>query len=134
MILRSSSFVILSIHFVFIIRLKHLFTNICNLHVICLVVFKVSQAYNNTDLTFVFNSRILTLFDMLQFLHTGFTRINTPFAFLILLATSSSVPPFFDATLPSYTKDSISSISVFSNLNLCVLDVLTLIPFVYINI
>jgi len=45
------SFVILSVHFIFIIRLKHLFINVCSL-VIWLVVFQVSQAYNNTDFTF----------------------------------------------------------------------------------
>ena len=56
MILHSYSFVILSIHFIFIVCLKHLFTNICNLLVIWLVVFHVSQAYNNTDLTFVLKS------------------------------------------------------------------------------
>jgi hypothetical protein len=37
-ILHSSSFVILSIHFTFIILLKHLFTHVCNLLVIWLVV------------------------------------------------------------------------------------------------
>jgi hypothetical protein len=51
--LHSSSFVILSVHFIFIIRLKHLFTNICSLLAIWLVVFQVSQAYNNTDFTHV---------------------------------------------------------------------------------
>ena len=55
-ILHSSSFVILSIHFIFIIHLKHLFTNISTL-VIWLVVFQVSQAYN-TDFTFVLNIHI----------------------------------------------------------------------------
>jgi hypothetical protein len=34
--------------FIFIIRLKDLFTNVCNLLVIWLVVFQVSQPYNNT--------------------------------------------------------------------------------------
>ena len=48
-ILHSSSFVILSVHFMSIIRRKHLFTNICSLLVIWLVVFQVSQACNNTD-------------------------------------------------------------------------------------
>jgi len=61
-ILHSSSFVILSVHFIFIIRLKRLFINVCKLLVIWLVVFQVSQAYNNTDFTFVLNIRILTLF------------------------------------------------------------------------
>jgi len=56
-ILYSSSFVILSVHYIFIIRLKHLFTNICSLLVIWLVVFQVSHAYN-TDFTFVLNIRI----------------------------------------------------------------------------
>jgi len=69
----SSSFVVLSVHFIFIIHLKHLFTNICSPLVIWLVVFQVSQAYNNTDFTFVFNIRILTSFDMLRFLHTGYS-------------------------------------------------------------
>ena len=54
-ILHSSSFVILSVHFIFIIYLKHLFTNICSLLLIWLVVFQVSQAYNNTDIIFVLN-------------------------------------------------------------------------------
>jgi len=52
-ILHSSSFVILSVHFVFIIRLMHLFISICNLIVMRLVVFQVSQVYSNTDFTFV---------------------------------------------------------------------------------
>ena len=52
-ILRSSSFVILSVRFIFIIRLKHLFINICILLVIWLAVFQVSQAYNNNDFIFV---------------------------------------------------------------------------------
>ena len=59
-ILQSSSFVILSIHFTFIIRLKHLFTNICSLLVIWLLFFQVSQVYNNTEFTFVWKIRILT--------------------------------------------------------------------------
>ena len=80
-ILHSSSFVILSIHFIFIICLKHLFTNICSLLVIWLVVFQVSQAYNNTVFTFVFNIHILTSFDMLRFLHTGYSWTNTPFTY-----------------------------------------------------
>ena len=58
-ILHSSSFVIFSVHFVFIIRLKHLFTNICSLLVIWLVVSEISRTYNNTDFTFVLNIRIL---------------------------------------------------------------------------
>ena len=37
-ILHSSSFVILSVHFIFIIRLMHLFMNVCNLLVIWSVV------------------------------------------------------------------------------------------------
>jgi hypothetical protein len=129
-ILHSSSFVILSFHFISIIRLKHFFTNIWRLLVILLVIFQVSQAYNNTDLTVVLNIRISTPFDMLWFLHRGYSWTNTPFAFLILLATSSSVPPFSDTTLPRYTEDPTSSVSVSSNLNFCTLDVLTLSPFV----
>jgi hypothetical protein len=53
--LHSSSSVILSVHFIFIIRLKYLFINVCTLLVIWLVVFHFSQAYNNTDFTFVLN-------------------------------------------------------------------------------
>jgi len=74
-ILPSSWFVILSVHFIFIIRLKHLFTNICSLLVIWLVVFQDSQAYNNTDFTFGLNVRILTSFGMLRFLQTGYSWI-----------------------------------------------------------
>ena len=79
-ILHTSRFVILSVHFIFIIRLKHLFTNLCSVLVIWLVVLQVSQAYNNTDFTFVLNIRILTSFDMLRFLHTGCSWTNTQFA------------------------------------------------------
>jgi len=74
-ILHNPLFVIFSVHFIFIIRLKHLFINIWNFFVIWLVVFQVSQAYKNNDFTFVLNIRILTDFDMLWFLHAGFTGI-----------------------------------------------------------
>ena len=94
-ILHSSSFIILSVHLIFIIRLKHLFTNICSLLVIWLVVFQVSQAYNNTDFTFVLNIHILTSFDMLRFLHTGYSWTNNTICFLdstsyIFLCSSTS--------------------------------------------
>jgi len=56
-ILHSSLFGILLVHFIFIICLKHSFINVCNLLVILLVVFHVSQSYNNTDFTFVLNIR-----------------------------------------------------------------------------
>jgi hypothetical protein len=56
-ILHSSSFVFLSVSFIFIIRLKYLFINVCTLLVIWLVVFQVLQAYNNTDFTYVLNIR-----------------------------------------------------------------------------
>ena len=84
-------FVILLVHFIVIIRLKNLFTNICNLLVMWTAVFQVSQAYKNTYFTFVLNIRVLTLFDVLWFLDTGCSWTNTPFAFLILVATSSPV-------------------------------------------
>ena len=45
-IFHNSSIVILSVHFIFIIRLKHLFINICSLLVIWLVVFQISQVCN----------------------------------------------------------------------------------------
>jgi len=76
-ILHSSSFVILSVHFIFIICLKHLFTNVCNLLVIWLVVFQVSHPYNNTDFTFVLHIRILTPFDILWFLHNSCCVVST---------------------------------------------------------
>jgi len=64
-ILHSSSFVILLVHFILIFLLKHLCTNICSLIVIWLVVFQVSQAHNNTtDIAFVLNIHILTSFDI----------------------------------------------------------------------
>ena len=66
----------------------------------------VSQVYNNNDFTFVLNIRILTYFDMLWFIHTGYGWTNTPFPFLILLVTSSSVHPFTDTTLPKLTLKS----------------------------
>ena len=83
-------FVILLVHFI-VIHLKNLFTNICNLLVMWTAVFQVSQAYKNTYFTFVLNIRVLTLFDVLWFLDTGCSWTNTPFAFLILVATSSPV-------------------------------------------
>ena len=76
-ILHNSSFVFLSVHFILIIRLKHLFTNFCSFLIIWLVLFQVSQACNNTDFTFVLNIRILTPFDMLWFLHTGCSWTNS---------------------------------------------------------
>ena len=47
-ILCNSLFVILLVHFIFITRLKHLFINICNIFVVCLVVFLVlwSSVFN----------------------------------------------------------------------------------------
>ena len=78
-ILHSSFFIILLVHFIYIIRLKHLFANICSLLVIWLVIFQVSQAYNATDFTFVLNIHILTSFDMLRFLnyhHRGSTVVK----------------------------------------------------------
>jgi len=87
--------------------------------------------HNNTDFTFVLNIHVLTPFDMLWFLHTGYSWTNTPFTFLILLATSSSVPPFTDTTLLEYTEDhTSSSIWLSSTLNCCMLDALTLTSFV----
>ena len=83
-ILHSSLFVILLVRFIFVICLKLLFTNICSVLVIWLVLFEVSQAYNNTDFTFVLNICILTSFDILRYLHTGYSWTNTLFAFLIL--------------------------------------------------
>ena len=87
-ILNNSSFVILSVHFMFIVRLKNLFTHICKLLPFWVGSFPGFTAYNNTAFTFVVKIRILTYFDMLRFLHTGHSWTNTPFAFLILLATS----------------------------------------------
>jgi len=51
--------------FTSLLRLKHLLTNICSLLVIWFVVFQVSQAYNNTDFTFVLDIRILASFLLL---------------------------------------------------------------------
>ena len=77
-IFHNSSFVILSVHFILIIRLKLLFTNVCNLLVIWLVVFQVSQAYNDIDFTFVLNIPIMKtlpnyMFLPLTFWHRSFT-------------------------------------------------------------
>jgi hypothetical protein len=65
----------------FIIRLKHLFVNVCSL-VIWLVVFQVLQANNNTDFTFVLNIHILTPFDInasrwQMGFNLAFKRVNT---------------------------------------------------------
>ena len=93
-IFHSSSFVILSVHLIFIIHLKHLFTNICNLLVIWLVIFQVSQVYNNnTDFTFVLDICVLifliykTYYDMLWLLNTGYSWTYTPFARIISSTT-----------------------------------------------
>jgi len=48
-ILHSSSFVILSVHFIFIIRLKHLFINVCNL----LVIWTPKQPYVPSEKKFL---------------------------------------------------------------------------------
>jgi len=104
-VFHTFSFVILSGHFIFIMLLKNLFTNKCSLLVIWFVVFQVSQAYKNTDFLFALNIYILTSFDMLRFFYAGCMWNNTTFPFFILLATSSSVPPPHDTTLPRHTKN-----------------------------
>jgi len=81
-ILHSSSFVILSVHFIIIIRLKHSFTNTCSLLFIWLVVFQVSQAHHDTYFTFVLKIRTLTSSDTLGFFHTVYISTNTPLALL----------------------------------------------------
>ena len=77
----------------------HLFTNICNVLVIWLAVFPVSQAYNGTGVTFVLNICILTRFDVVVSPHR--IQLNKyTIRFLNSTPTSSSVPSFSDATLP----------------------------------
>ena len=94
-ILHNSSFVILSVHFTFIIRLKHLFINICNIFLIWLVVFQVWQLYNNTDCTVVRNILILTLLYMLWFIHDRLCGLWSEF-----LATDTEV----SGSIPSATR------------------------------
>jgi hypothetical protein len=61
-ILHNSSLEILSVYFMFIIRLENLYINVCKLLVIWLEVFQVSHPYNNTDFIFILNICILTTY------------------------------------------------------------------------
>ena len=45
----------LSDHFTFMILRRHLFTNVCILFTVCLVILHVSELYNITDLTLELN-------------------------------------------------------------------------------
>ena len=56
----------LSDHFIFMLLRRHLFTNVCILFTVCLVILHVSELYNRTDLTLELNILIL-VFSLISF-------------------------------------------------------------------
>ena len=76
----------LSDHFTFMILRRHLFTNVCILFTVCIVIIHVSQLYNRTDLTPELNILILV-----------FSLIS--FDFQILLRMRKATRAFFEFEL-----------------------------------
>ena len=83
----------LSDHVTFTVLRRHLFTNVCILLTIYLVIFHVSELYNRTDLTLELNIFIL-VFSLITFdFQTLLIMINATRSFWIRALVSSSVPP-----------------------------------------
>ena len=99
----------LSNHFTFMILRRHLFTNVCILFTVCLVIIHVSELYNRTDLTLELNILIL-VFSLISFDFQILLRMRKATrAFWIRALVSSSVPPVLLILLPRYVKQSVSS-------------------------
>ena len=99
----------LSDHFTFIILRRHLFTNICILFTVCLVIIHVSELYNITDLTLELNIFML-VFSLISFDFQILLRMRKATRALWIRAlVSSSVPPVLLILLPRYVKQSVSA-------------------------
>ena len=96
-------------HFTFMILRRHLFTNVCILFTVCLVIIHVSELYNRTDLTLELNILIL-VFSLIRFdFQILLSMRKATRAFWIRALVSSSVPPVLLILLPRYVKQSVSS-------------------------
>ena len=72
---------------------RHLFTNVCILFTVCLVILHVSELYNRTDLTLELNILIL-VFSLISFdFQILLSMRKATRAFWIRALVSSSVPP-----------------------------------------
>ena len=88
---------------------RHLFTNVCILFTVCLVILHVSELYNRTDLKVELNILIL-VFSLISFdFQILLSMRKATRAFWIRALVSSSVPPVLLILLPSYVKQSVYS-------------------------
>ena len=88
---------------------RHLFTNVCILFTVCLVILHVSELYNRTDLTLELNILIL-VFSLISFYFQILLSMRKATrAFLIRALVYSSVPPILLILLPRYVKHYVSS-------------------------
>ena len=88
---------------------RHLFTNVCILFTVCLVILHVSELYNRTDLTLELNILIL-VFSLISFdFQILLSMRKATRAFWIRALVSSSVPHVLLILLPRYVKQSVSS-------------------------
>ena len=102
-------FLTLSDHFTFMILRRHLFTNVCILFTVCLVILHVSELYNGTDLTLELNILILVC-SLISFdFQILLSMREATRAFWIRALVSSSVPPLLLISLHRYVKQSVSS-------------------------
>ena len=99
----------LSDHFTFMILRRHLFTNVCILFTVCLVILHVSELYDRTDLTLELNILIL-VFSLISFdFQILLSMRKATRAFWIRALVSSSVPHVLLILLPRYLKQTASS-------------------------
>ena len=70
-LLQSSLFEIISSQWMFRIHHKQRLTKICSFEAVVFISFRVSDPYNNTDLTLLQKMQSLVLVDILLFFHTG---------------------------------------------------------------
>ena len=88
---------------------RHLFTNVCILFTVCLVILHVSELYNRTDLTLELNI-LIVVFSLICFDFQILLRMRKATrAFWIRALLNSSVPPVLLILLPRYVKQSVSS-------------------------
>ena len=106
---------------------RHLFTNVCILFTVCLVILHVSELYNRTDLTLELNILIL-VFSLISFdFQILLSMRKATRAFWIRALVSSSVPPVLLILLPRYVKQSVSSSGFPSTVTMFLLFVLAFI-------
>ena len=99
----------LSLHLIFIIRLKQVLMKTCSFEVKVFVRLQVSLPYKSTDLTFYWKSLIFVLIEMFRSFHTLFNNPNAARALPILVFISAPVPPLSSIMLPRYVNSETSS-------------------------